>query len=576
MIWSYAYTPYVWPMLVSALLPAALALYTWRHRNVPGATFFALYQAFIALWALFTAIDMAATTESGKIQWHKLEALVAIPALVGLFCFALEYAKPGKWLTPRNLLLLCLLPFLAIVVMATNDLHHLFWTRLWFDEFVRVERGPLNFIFVGLVLLLPLLTSLVFLWIAIRFSGSYRWQALLLFCANTLPLLTFFLEFAGTNPIAPLDPVVLVFNIDGLLCALAIYQFGMLGVIPIGRDTAMERTADGLLILDAEDRIADVNPAARAALALPPRNTLGRHAFQIFAAYPNLLSLIKEEGAAETEVNVNSGGQSRYYQVHGSPLIDPRGFKLGRLISLQDVTQQRRAREKLFQQQRMLGIMQERDRLGRELHDCLGQALASAHLQAETAQTLLARGETQQVAAHLVRLSEVTQAANADIREYLLGVKTLRPAEGDFIANLRNYLHKFEENYACPIELVVPPKSEMQPIDSTVALQLLRITQEALTNVRKHAAAHSARITLARSGNWLEVTLTDDGCGFDPTQLALTPGFGLRAMRERAEGVGGAFELHSAPGQGTRLAVRVPFAEQPMDDGDRGFLGRLT
>ncbi|MBI5034627.1 MAG: PAS domain-containing protein [Chloroflexi bacterium] len=559
---DYQYTPYIWPMLGSAIFPGALALYAWKHRTVPGATFFAVYQTFIAVWALFTAIDMAATTESGKILWHVLEAVAAIPALTALICFALEYAKPGKWLTRRNLFLLYLIPFLIIIIMLSNDLHHLFWTRLWLDTFVRVQRGPLNFIFAGFVFLLPLIASLSFLKLSIRFRGVYRSQALLLFFATILPLLTFFLELAGINPIAPLDPVVLVFNINGLLCAIAIFRFGMLGVVPVGRDMAMKRMVDGLLILDAKNRIADVNPAVCVTLALPSRNVIGHPALQVFAPYPELASLIKEEEIAETEINVNREGQSRYYHVHTLPLVDPRGFKLGQLISLQDVTQQRRTREKLLQQQRILAIVQERERLARELHDCLGQALASAHLQAETAQTLLAKGETQQVATQLSRLSEATQAANADIREYLLGIKIALPTEGYLIASLRNYLRKFEENYACPIELVVPPELERLPIDSIVALQLLRIIQEALTNVRKHATAHSARITLVRSEDRLEVTLADDGRGFDPTQLAFNPGFGLRAMRERAEGVGGAFKLHSAPGQGTRLTVCVPLEEQ--------------
>lgn len=558
---TYAYTPYILPMLASAIFLAGLAIYAWRHRIAPGAGVFAIQMLFSALWALCTAIGIAATAEPTKILWYKLGRMSAPPVMTALLYFALEYANPGKRISRRNGLVLATLLLFIIVLLATNDLHHLYWTRLWFDGFVRVERGPASPVILLYILLLPTLALLIFLRLMLRSRGIFRGQALLLFTGNVLPLLVFFFDPAGINPVAPLDPIILMLNLTGLLFTIAIYRFGMLGVIPIGRDTAMEHMAEGVIILDAENRVADVNPAARVALALSSRNTIGHLAPQVLAGYPALLSIIQEQGAIETEMSVNTGSQLRFYQVHASPLVDSGGYKLGRLISLQDVTEQKLARERLMYQQRTVAVLQERERLARELHDCLGQALASAHLQAETAQVLLDQGATEHVAAQLRRLSEVTQAANIDIREYLLGMKIELTTEKNFIASLQTYLRQFSENNTCRTELVVSPELEKQPLDATITLQLLRIIQEALTNVRKHAAAHNVRIMLACSGDWLQATLTDDGRGFDPSQLKDNAGYGLRAMRERAEGLGGTFEFHSTPGQGTRLQVRVPMEE---------------
>ena len=139
----YFYTPYIWPMLVSAIFSAALGVYAWRHRTVPGAAAFAVQELSIALWALLTAMEMAATVPV-KILHHKLEAAAALTAVSAMFYFALEYTSPGKWATRRNALLLSFVTLCMIILMATNDLHHLLWTRLWFDRVVRVERGPLN------------------------------------------------------------------------------------------------------------------------------------------------------------------------------------------------------------------------------------------------------------------------------------------------------------------------------------------------------------------------------------------------------------------------------------------------
>ena len=95
-------------------------------------------------------------------------------------------------------------------------------------------------------------------------------------------------------------------------------------------------------------------------------------------------------------------------------------------------------------------------------------------------------------------------------------------------------------------------------------VQLLRIIQEALSNVRKHANARRAWVRLEPVGAGVEVVIEDDGVGFDPDGLRRTdlPRFGMATMRERAEAVGGTFEVAAAPGAGTRVTVRLP--AEPM------------
>ena len=90
-------------------------------------------------------------------------------------------------------------------------------------------------------------------------------------------------------------------------------------------------------------------------------------------------------------------------------------------------------------------------------------------------------------------------------------------------------------------------------------MQLQRIIQEALTNIRKHSSARSARVVFALDGGQVEIVIEDDGQGFDPISLGDNQGFGLRAMRGRAEAVGARFEVKSSPGNGTQVIVQVPW-----------------
>ena len=235
---------HVWPLLLHTVhLADACLCYLFggarRLRvatpNRAGCGRFCRPRAVHCTMGLLTAMEMAATAPV-KILHHKLEAAAALSAMIATFYFALEYTSPGKWATRRNTLLLSLVTLGLMLLIATNDLHHLLWTRLWFDRVVRVERGPLNPLLLAWAILLPTLSVLLFLRLSLRSRGVYRRQALMLFIGAALPLLTFFLEPAGINPLAPLDPVILMWNVSSLLYALAIFRFHMLEVVPIGRE----------------------------------------------------------------------------------------------------------------------------------------------------------------------------------------------------------------------------------------------------------------------------------------------------------------------------------------------------
>ncbi|MCD6033001.1 MAG: sensor signal transduction histidine kinase, partial [Thermomicrobiales bacterium] len=110
------------------------------------------------------------------------------------------------------------------------------------------------------------------------------------------------------------------------------------------------------------------------------------------------------------------------------------------------------------------------------------------------------------------------------------------------------------------VELVTEPDPFPPRLTPNGEVQLLRIIQEALANVRKHAGASRARVRLVLDDPYLEASIVDDGAGFEPEALGRTstPRFGLATMRERAEAVGGTLTLSSAPGDGTRVVVRLP------------------
>jgi PAS domain S-box-containing protein len=511
--------------------------------------------AWSALWVLANGMVLVSTDDASRIFWFKSQLALVLPAATAGLGFGLDYAGLGKWLNRWTLALLAIPPLVFVLLILTNEIHHLVWTRVWFDGSVHSDRGPAHWGAIGYGFFLSLLQLMVLVWLFTR-SPRHRWIAMGLILALLTIRGASFFNIADWNPVRPLNPMVLVLNFALLPYAFAIVRFRMFDVVPVARDTAIEWMADGLMVLDVEDRVVDINKTARALLGIFRSNVIGRQAADVLEAYPDLLGFVHNSGGLEREVSFGNT-DVRCYQASISPIIDQRGFQLGRLITLHDFTEQKRAREQILDQERTLAMMRERELLARELHDGIGQMAAAAHLQVKCASELLARGDTALVEPCLHSLADATREIKKSVRDYLLGVKTGSSAKKGFLTGIRQYVDQYSRKYGIHTEMVAPPDLEERRIDSTIEAQLKPIIQEALTNVRKHSGARSARVIFTPCESQVRVTIEDDGRSFNPE--APGEGFGLRSMRGRAEALGGRLEVSSTPGKGTLVSIQVPW-----------------
>ncbi|MBI2938928.1 MAG: GAF domain-containing sensor histidine kinase, partial [Chloroflexi bacterium] len=229
---------------------------------------------------------------------------------------------------------------------------------------------------------------------------------------------------------------------------------------------------------------------------------------------------------------------------------------------------------RLHQQVQDVAVLKERERIAREMHDGMGQVLGYVIAQALTLKKLFTDGKHDDARKELASIEEVARQLYADVREAILGLRTSPHQNGGAVAALREYIERYGEASNIDAALEVAPDAEHTRLHAAAEIQLVRIVQEALTNVRKHARADSLRVGISRDGHDLNVTVVDDGQGFDPSHLrsAGWPRFGLQTMRERAESVGGTFAVETAPGRGTRIVVRIPFDESERIGGDDGIV----
>jgi nitrate/nitrite-specific signal transduction histidine kinase len=209
---------------------------------------------------------------------------------------------------------------------------------------------------------------------------------------------------------------------------------------------------------------------------------------------------------------------------------------------------------RLYAQAQQLAVLEERNRLARELHDSVTQALYGVTLCAEAAARQVSSGSIEMATAHLNEIRATTYDA---LREMRLLIFELRPPvllEHGLESALQTRLDAVEGRFAMETELSC---DGIGRLSADVEEGLYRIAQEALNNVLKHARASSVVVSLNRSGDAVTLEIADDGTGFDPAKAHECGGFGLSGMQERSVQLGGQLTVESSPGKGTRIRVEV-------------------
>lgn len=210
------------------------------------------------------------------------------------------------------------------------------------------------------------------------------------------------------------------------------------------------------------------------------------------------------------------------------------------------------------EQLKRLATLEERERLAQELHDHLAQSIALLHLKLSEAESVFTSEESKKPPETLKEMRKIVNSAYGDVRQAILGLRTMVSKELGFVPTLTEYLHEFSEMRKMPVDLKIP-NSEAIRFSPQVEIQIIRIIHEALTNVFKHAHASKASVQFERNGNFGILIVEDNGKGFVVEEgVAKKFHFGLQTMKERAEGVGGKLIIQSAPGKGTKLTVHLP------------------
>jgi signal transduction histidine kinase len=210
---------------------------------------------------------------------------------------------------------------------------------------------------------------------------------------------------------------------------------------------------------------------------------------------------------------------------------------------------------RLYREVGRLAVVEERERIGMELHDGIIQSIYAVGLTLEYA-TLVLDDQPQVARERLNQAIAELNDAIRDIRSYILDMRPQRFAGKDLATGLTELVRAFRANTFVDVDLDIDPQVSAA-IESNLATGLFHIAQEGLANIAKHAQARHVRLSVGRDGDNLVLELQDDGRGFDPQSVMSYAGHGMRNMEERARLLNGEWRVDSAPNAGTRLRVRL-------------------
>ena len=529
---------------------------------------------------VFQYLEVMATTLQAKV-WLLNVRFVFYALFSPLFLlFVVSYTAQHAPFWRRFGWLLWVQAAVASLLALTSPWHELFrydfrlFEAAFFDgrSLLTFTAGPLFQLY--FLYAISLGGYNILLWIMAYRERVLRLPELLLTLAAVLVPVAF--EMFFTVGLTPFNFGPVVMNLTSVFYWVGLLRYQLFDVRPLARSLVLDQMGDGVVLVDADGRLVDLNPAGNQLPPLAHADPIGRPLAHFLPAWAAWRHALGEQETCQLEYQwppADEEGQEpasppTYYKVTITILREPAGQRAGWMLLFHDITAQKENEE----QKAQLAAFEERERIGRDLHDDLGQLIGYFNVQTQAIYGLLGQEKIGQARLELAKLTSVAQKSHADVRRYILGLRMAQedgtaaaplPAiHADFTAALHHYLDTLHTQYGLEIDLHLPEELPDHLLAPASEMQLLRMIQEALHNVRKHAGVAKARVYLLVDENTVRAIVEDDGCGFDPTADHTAadgqPHFGLHIMRERANTVNGTVKIKSQPHKGTKVTITVP------------------
>jgi len=342
------YSLYLSSLIISTILLSTLAFLFWRRRSMRGAIHAAWLMLSAAVYAFGTVLQLINTNLSGQIVAEGIQYIGIVFIPVAWFTFSISYTGRDNWFSKKILLLLLIIPFTTIILAWTNGYHELIWYNRHLETsgpFVIIEKGYGPWFWVNasssyVLLLAGILTILRRLF---RRPRLYRQQSIALAISALVPIIWNVFYIFNIVPIYRIDLTPSAFTVSGLAMMWGLFRSRLLDIVPIAYENIIEVLNHGILILDTQDRIIDMNATAENILDCPISKAIGQTTDTVLLNHLDLTKILYDEPIGNPpEILIRKSEKDNYYLVHVAPLNDRRGNPMGRMVILMDNTEFRR------------------------------------------------------------------------------------------------------------------------------------------------------------------------------------------------------------------------------------------
>ncbi len=384
MTWDF--TPFAVPLLISALVSAGVAIYTWRRRETAGGLSLVVLSSGAAIWALADALTIMSPTLDQYMFWWDFSYIGIATVPTAWLAFALEYSGNSRWTTKPRIGALAVIPVVSLALVWTEPLHGLMWTVEGIATrdpfiFVNIERGPWFWIFIVQVYCCVIIGAMLLTWLLSRSYRRHRNRALALILltvalptgVNIIHALARSYDYTGFRV---LDLTPYTFAISTPAIAVAIFRYRVQDFATVARDRVIERIQDGIVLLDPQLVILDINAAGARFLHSDKGAIIGMRLHQVAPALSHRIETADYE-ASHYEVALNGRGSAeRWFDVRLSTIVNSKGIQGGYSLVLRDSTDRKQLEQQLEFQARhdFLTGLANRTLLEEELERRLGPA----------------------------------------------------------------------------------------------------------------------------------------------------------------------------------------------------------
>jgi len=325
--------------LVTAFVSFFVAFLAWQRRFVKGAREITLLMTAAGIGAFWLIFETAAPTVTEKIFWSKLEYIGGIPTPVLYLIFVLRFTGKDRFITPKYILLLFIVPVITFLFAITNEYHQLVWTGFSAisdkTNLMEYYHGVVFWAgYIGYTYLMLFAATITLFNFIIRQKKPFRFQGVIVLIGGLCPWTASVIYLTGSNPVAGLDITPISIILSGALVAYAILNIRFLDLVPIAREMLVETLPDGILALDGQNRIQDINGAAMAFLGIPNKYIIGFSALDTGASAALLLEAVINRETID-EIDIRNKDEIKTFRIIKHAIKNQPG---SRLIVIQDIT----------------------------------------------------------------------------------------------------------------------------------------------------------------------------------------------------------------------------------------------